>query len=170
MIRDLFWTPIAWLASRPAVTDWLIRRAQRTPYSHIYDPKGSGEIYMERYWLFNPYPTETSGRKGKAWDWLPSIRLHHIMRPDSDRNMHDHPWNARTIILRGFYFEKRETGGLRMMAQGDTAHIGFGEYHKITNVCDDGPWTLFITWKYRGTWGFLVDGVKIPWRTYLGVK
>jgi hypothetical protein len=34
---------------------------------------------------------------------------------------------------------------------------------------DGGATTLFITGKYRGTWGFLVDGVKVPWREYLGI-
>lgn len=27
-----------------------------------------------------------------------------------------------------------------------------------------------ITGKYRGTWGFLVDGVKVQWRKYLGLE
>jgi hypothetical protein len=31
-------------------------------------------------------------------------------------------------------------------------------------------WTLFITWRYQGTWGFDVDGSKVPWREYLGIK
>lgn len=31
------------------------------------------------------------------------------------------------------------------------------------------PYTLFITWRYQGTWGYLVDGVKIYWKTYLGL-
>lgn len=170
-LRNTLWRAIAYLVSRPRVVDWLIRRAMRTPYSHIVAPDGSAEVYMERYWLFNPYPRDELERLQRGWlgSFLPSVRLHHIMRADSDRNAHDHPWDARTIILRGFYFEKRQDEPLRVMAQGDTDRILFGEYHKITAVCYEGPWTLFITWKYRGTWGFLVDGVKVPWRTYLGV-
>lgn len=149
-----------------AVTDWLIRRAQRTPYSHIVT---DGVLYMERYWLFNPYPVDSSG-KG---NWFPiSIRLHRIVLPDQDRHMHDHPWNARTFILRGWYDEIRQEPhgrSMRMRKAGDTVALKFGEYHRITDISDGGVWTLFVTGKYRGTWGFLVNGRKVQWRTYLGL-
>lgn len=46
---------VARILARPTVADWLIKRAHCTPYSHIKGADGS--IYMERYWLFNPYPT-----------------------------------------------------------------------------------------------------------------
>lgn len=188
-----FWNACARALARPAVTDWLIRRALRTPYTHITSP--AGEVYMERYWLFNAYPPESSGKR--AWWKFPiSIRLHCIKREDEDRHLHDHPWNARTIILRGGYDEirllrERPLPGsiweweLRQpncrlplfrdlkvphtRCPGDTAALRFGEYHRITRVTDGGVWTLFITGRYRGTWGFLVDGVKKPWRQYLGL-
>lgn len=91
--------------ARPAVADWLIRRAQRTPYSPIIS---EGELYMERFWLFNPYPDSgASGADRKPWRFPISIRIHHIVLPDQDRHLHDHPWNARTFILRGWYREVR---------------------------------------------------------------
>jgi hypothetical protein len=49
---------------------------------------------------------------------------------------------------------------------GDTATIKFGEYHSIDYVSKGGVYTMFITWDYRGTWGFLVNGKKVPWREY----
>lgn len=158
---------LARFLARPAVTDWLIRRAMRTPYTHI---DKDGDVYMYRYWLFNPYEENSSG-KG---NWFPiSIRLHHIVRPDQDRHMHDHPWNARTFILRGWYFEKRHVSGthyrLECRQAGQTAALRFGEYHAISRIGEGGVWTLFVTGKYRGTWGFLVNGVKVQWRKYLGV-
>jgi hypothetical protein len=51
---------------------------------------------------------------------------------------------------------------------GDTARINFGEFHAIDRISEGGVWTIFITGKYRGTWGFLVNGVKIQWRKYTG--
>jgi len=105
--------------------------------------------------------------------------------PDQDRDMHDHPWNARTVILRGWYTEERLYRPTRMPAAhprligstraylrstGDTATLAFGEYHKITRLPEGGCWTLFITGPYRGNWGFLVDGVKVQWRKYLGIE
>jgi hypothetical protein len=173
MIREAFWRLVAAVLSRPAVYEWLVRRAMRTPYSHITGPDGS--IYMGRWWLFNPYPAKSDGRKRRWGDWLPSARIHHIMRPDTDRHLHDHPWNARTIILRGWYLEEKPAKffgghGLHERKEGYTGRLLFGEFHRIEQVAAGGVWTLFITWRYRGTWGFNVDGRKVPWRDYLGIK
>ncbi|WP_460091147.1 hypothetical protein [Pseudomonas sp. S2_E02] len=190
---NLFWRLLAKLLARPAIADWLIARAKITPYQHIMSADGT-EMYMGRWWLFNPYSRET--HKAALW-WCPwSFRIHHIMRPDEDRDLHDHPWNARTIILRGWYTEQRPAGAewkKAVMAgmvsnpeqkwvdwvmkdacewikrdQGDTASLNHGEYHRIDQVSPGGVITLFITSKWRGDWGFLVNGVKVPWRTYTG--
>lgn len=155
---EWFWRQVAKLAV--ANRDRIMRRAFRTPYTHIGT---DDDIYMMRYWLFNPYQPNSK----KSWrQFLPSVRLHWICRPDRDRHHHDHPWNARTIILDGWYREHRDDEILHRRT-GDTASIKFGEYHTISEVSEGGVWTLFITWKYRGTWGFDVDGVKVPYRIYL---
>jgi hypothetical protein len=189
----IIWRLIAKLLARPAIADWLIARAQRTPYLHIMSADGT-EMYMGRWWLFNPYSRTT--HKPALW-WCPwSFRIHHIMRPDEDRDLHDHPWNARTIILRGWYAEQRPASDEWKESfksclipnpdpkfvnwithdacewikrdQGDTAQLLHGEYHRIDQVSPGGVITLFITSKWRGDWGFLVNGVKVPWRTYTG--
>jgi hypothetical protein len=171
------WNLIAKLAARPAVVRWLKRRALKTPYLHIMK---DDDVYMERYWLFNPY--QLSSEK-KTWrrQWLPSARLHWIRMPDTDRAPHDHPWDARTIILEGAYTERRLLGfsqihdeyteyyGRVTRGAGETATLKFGEYHSIETISPGGVWTLFITWKYQGTWGFLVDGKKVQYKKYLGL-
>lgn len=160
----MIWKLIAKVCAKPVVANWLVNRAMKTPYVHIYGK--DGETYMERYWLFNPYPYPEEKRE----NWFPiSIRIHHIMRKDEDRELHDHPWNARTIILQGGYIEVREGDKEYVRLSGDTAKLKYGEYHRIVFVPSGGTWTLFITGKYRGTWGFLVDGVKVQWRQYLGL-
>jgi hypothetical protein len=64
-MKDLIWLLLAKLLARPAVADWLISRGQRTPYQHIMSADGT-EMYMGRWWLFNPYDRKT--HKGKlAW-------------------------------------------------------------------------------------------------------
>lgn len=169
-MTSIFWNTIARAAARPPVADWLIRRALRRPYSPIIK---DGDLYMDRYWLFNPYPdTGASGADRQRWQFPISIRIHHIMLPDQDLDMHDHPWNARTIILRGNYAEIRSVGGKAkqlLRLRGDTAVLDFGEFHRITDISDGGVWTMFITGKYRGSWGFNVNGTKVPWRTYIGL-
>lgn len=168
------WKLIAWFVSRRPVANWLIERAKRTPYRHITSPDGS-DVYMFRWWLFNPYPHDEEGRLKQSWlrRHLPSVRIHHIRRADDARDLHDHPWNARTIVLRGWYMESRLMAAWREMftrKRGDTHTLKFGEYHRIVSIGTDGAYTLFITGRYRGTWGFRVNGVKVPWRAYLGVK
>ena len=138
------------------------------------------DMYMGRWWLLNPYSRETHKPKHKWFPW--SIRVHHIMRPDSDRDLHDHPWNARTIILRGGYTEERPAirqGSASLLSvtrrvqiirrPGDTASLNFGEYHRIDYVPPEGAFTLFITSKWRGDWGFMVGGRKVIWRKYLNL-
>lgn len=166
-INSWFWTLVAAIVSRESIRQWLLKRAASRPYSHITSADGQ-DVYMYRHWLFNPYPA--SG-EAKRWAWLPSIRIHRIMRADSDRHLHDHPWNARTIVLDGWYREQRIEGMHRafMREAGYTGRLLFGQYHRINKVSPEGVTTLFITWRYQGTWGFLVDGVKVPWREYLGL-
>lgn len=170
-MKELLWKITAKVVSVPFIADAIIAYAKRTPYTHI---KKNGSLYMARYWLFNPYALEPEERWRQPW-WrkvLPSIRVHHIAQPDTDRAAHDHPWTARTIILKGGYNETRVVDDVGHVIQdfdrieGETASLSFGEYHQINVVLPD-TYTLFITWKYQGTWGFLVNGKKVPWREYL---
>lgn len=168
---EMFWRIVAWIVARPMIADWIIRRAMKTEYTHLPG-------YMNRYWLFNPY-TKANGVEVTPIEWLPSIRVHHILRRDNDRHKHDHPWESRTIGLKRWYRESRVAAyGWRdgdyyeetvetIRGAGDTAPIRYGEYHSITDVPEGGVWTLFITFGYKGTWGFLVDGKKVDWRTYM---
>lgn len=170
MIVNLFWRIVAFAVSRPWIAERLIARAMRTPYFHLPG-------YMERWWLFNGYPP--SDGAGDHYDrrrfsWLPSIRIHHILRADTADHPHDHPWDARTIVLRGWYIERRALhtrSGIEACIRhtrlpGDTATIDYGDFHHIEEVTAGGVWTLFITGGKRGGWGFLVNGVKVPWREY----
>ena len=173
------WGFVAFVLSRERIADWLVVRAMKTPYSHIYK---DGEIYMGRFWLFNPYAPDASGKEVSKYPWIPfNIRIHRIHREDRDEHLHDHPWNARTIILRGGYTEVREEyNGFLIHSQlkqyeisrytGCTAKLTFGEYHKIKSVFPEGATTLFISGRYQGTWGFMVNGFKVKWRTYLGLE
>lgn len=186
----MIWNFIAKLITRPAVANWLIERAKRTPYQHITSADGQ-HVYMGRWWLFNAYPGAYGDHpQPRHIPWLPSVRIHHICRADQDRDLHDHPWNARTIVLRGWYREERPFeqtttreirshdginlmyGGIRLNFDREVGYTGrllFGQYHRISEVSEGGVWTLFITGRKRGTWGFMVDDKKVPWRTYLGL-
>ena len=158
-MKAFLWQVFAFLVSRRPVVALLLWWAHRHPYYNL-------EGYMNRGWVFNAYGKDKHGnRVDPPFPKLPSVRVHHILRRDLDEHPHDHPWNARTIILSGWYIEER-AGLLWFRKRGDTATLNFEEYHRIVLVPPAGVLTLFITWEYLGTWGFLVNGVKVPWKEY----
>lgn len=147
--------------SRAAVVEWIIQRAQRTPYEHLAG-------YMDRYWLVKP----------SRWTLGCGVRVHHIMRSDNDRAMHTHPWWNVSWILSGTYWEvmparKGDNGALVggyanlnepfSMAQRKPGHLVFRRRtwrHKL--MLFRGPvWTLMITGPDHGTWGFYVPGTGL---------
>lgn len=190
-MSDFLWHVLAWIVSRPWIATWLIERSKRTPYYPITSRDGT-EVYMDRWWLFNAYSKDEQGNAGPPrWPSLPSVRVQHIMRPDDDEHMHDHPWDARTCILRNWYEEERpgdpayahddavasrwgkhydEAIDTFRREPGYTGPVLFNSYHRISRVAPGGVYTLWFTWKYQDTWGFLVEGVKVPWREYLAKR
>lgn len=163
-LLDLFWKMVAAILVR-LPERWLFSALcdLQEPYQHIYSADGKSQ-YMGRWWLLNPYEPVTYRPR---FNWLPwNIRLHHIMRPDADKHKHSHPWNARTIILKGWYIEERQVGTFRRRA-GYTGRLMYGEYHRIAEVSPGGVWTIFITGRKKGIWNFLVNGTEVPSAEYL---
>jgi len=150
------------------LVDWLIRRAKRTPYFHL-------EGYMLRWWMV-PYNTHAAVPITRPIAWLMqrfniSARIHEILRSDLGRHPHDHPFNYLTVILRGWYIERRyndagEIISAKMHGPGSVLFRRAGSWHKLQLVT--GPvTTLFITGrKESNAWGFNVDGVKVPHKRY----
>lgn len=145
---------IARFLARPKVAAAVIRFSMRHPFIHIGD-------YMERYWIV-PFTR-----------WLPfSIRVHHILRPDGDLDLHDHPWNWRTIIMRGWYIEEDVFGDRRARVAGDTTRRSAETFHRITAVSEGGVWTLFIMGRKSNRWGFMTGSPprKVYYRDYLSAN
>lgn len=166
-MKEYLWQILAgFIATRPRLVDFIIKVGQRNEYSHLYHYDGSD--YMGRWWLMPrwlckldehgyPYP----------FDWLPFIiRLHHIRSADWDRDLHDHPANYRTILLRGCYVEQDVYGTKRVYISGSTRGAKAETFHRISEVSEGGVWTIFIMTKKCNSWGFLVNGKKVPWRKY----
>lgn len=155
-VKALFWKLVARVLARPAVYRWLVLFSSRTPHEHLPG-------YMLRWWLV------------QRRNWLPfSIRVHHILRADNDRHLHDHDWSFRSIILSGWYKEERlSSDGIRRLhyrGPGTSHTFAKGDYHKIVRVSPGGVITLVImTKKRRSDWGFLVNGEHINHSEYLGV-
>ena len=110
-----------------------------------------------------------------------SLYVHHHLRPDADRDVHDHPWWFCTFVLRGGYVEefrpKRHKFDLVWRrAFGYSWHNRFHRMslqsaHKIVYV-KPNTWTLLVVSKKKQEWGFWVQGPAhiqssfVPWRQY----
>ena len=100
--------------------------------------------YMRRWILRTPWRT---------------IRIHHILRSDYDRALHDHPFGFWTILLTGSYIE--------VLADGDDEkHVKRKRWtlrwvdaetpHRL--ILDKPVWTLVIAQHKWREWGFYVGG------------
>lgn len=170
--------------------DPLILRATMTPYSHL----DNGE-YMLRYWLV-PYAQANKPPERRepgcgpvsffhrpvAWALQKlgiAIRVHGIMRSDSDRAYHDHPWNFVSVILDGAYWEHRPVYDLGLFSgesaeRFETGSVIFrraADLHRLEVPDGQVVWTLFITGPWKQNWGFVADpGYKVPWKEYLAAN
>jgi hypothetical protein len=96
--------------------------------------------------------------------------LHRIVRPDSERLTHNHPWRTGvSFVLAGWYLERR------LLANSATTRfvrwfnrVDGDDYHRIVNARAE-TWTLFLRGPSAknpdGTlkgWGFLDEGTYVP--------
>lgn len=166
---EMCWRFLASFLSKPFIAKAIIEYAKKQE-QHKTIVMSSKE-YMRRYWIFNKCINGLGIHK-----WIPfSIRIHNIRLPDEQRHLHNHPFPARTIILRGGYKEEYERGRYRMVGPGSTRFMNNHSYfHQISaiwsdsNYPEEGVWTLFIHGKRSSLgWGFMLDdGFYIPHRMY----
>lgn len=153
--------------------NWLIKRvidrALKKPLDFIYDDDGS--LYMERYQLVS----------WNNWlDW--GARLHITRRSDRDPWMHDHPWPNISYVVTNGYWEEMPHPDAARAHLGETKKVfrpeGSIVFRRATSrhrldlvTVDDNTFdpciSIFITFKWCNPWGFFVDGIKVPYRTYL---
>jgi hypothetical protein len=103
---------------------------------------------------------------------LLGLYLHHIHRADREPDPHDHPWAFISLVLCGYYREhvwpdKHDPDFMiiRHRLRWSLRTIRRDSAHMITEV--SGPlWTLVLTGRKRGSWGFWRGGQLIPWTEY----
>lgn len=130
-------------------------------------PEGNQELYLRR-WILARTP------------WF-QILLHKICRPDADRDLHDHPWSFRSLILKGGYveeiidpdiFDHYHERNKYERVNKRAAFVGHDttSFHRIDRLLDGPAWTLVFTTGKRKSWGFLVNGKAVNHREYLASK
>lgn len=142
--------------------------------------------YLERYYLAGPiapstaalWPPDDRPKPRLAWLLRRTWYLHRFLAPDADRDLHDHPWDARGRILAGAYVETCFTSGPRAQRlwrvrwEGDRTHVQPRHYHRIVQLRrlrPDDPaevWTLLRCGPYVGGWGYLSDGQHVDHADY----
>lgn len=97
------------------------------------------------------------------------IFIHHLMRSDHDRALHDHPWPFISIVLKGGYLEVHD-----QTIDGST----FIQYHGRGSVLvrpaewrhrfmlESPAWALVIVGRRARPWGFFTPGGWCWWRKY----
>lgn len=97
-----------------------------------------------------------------------NIYLHHVLRSDEDRALHDHPWWNVSIILKGGYFEHTPDdvfwrgAGSVVFRRAKSAHRL--EIHPATAP---HAWTLFITGPVIRQWGFHCPQGWVHWKDFV---
>lgn len=130
--------------------------------------RASEEPYLERYYLF------LKDRKHFPFN----VFLHKFLKSDPDE-VHDHPWNYFTIILKGGYYEWvpqfREDGTLscevrKWRGPGHFRFCRAESYHRIELKPGVTCWTLFMPGRQRREWGFLMNDEWVEHGNYLQYK
>lgn len=117
---------------------------------------GAADPYMLRWWLLPP-------------NRVFNIYLHHFLRSDDDRALHDHPWWNISVLLAGRYVEHTiAAGGVHARTERRAGEIklrGARAAHRIELV--DGPcWTVFLTGPWLRAWGFHCPQGWRHWREF----
>lgn len=128
----------------------------------------SGDPYLLRIYLTRHDPHVLGAPVNERV--LPALYLHYFFRGDTDRELHNHPWQwAVSWILTGGYIEERYSGPIdairpervteRTVRPGAINVIRHDTYHRV-RMLDGTGWSLFMAGPRvaatRGEdWGFV---------------
>lgn len=113
------------------------------------------------------------------------IKLHHILRSDEERDLHDHPWSFVSLILWGGYWEhtaefvfgdprydyRDSVSGLPSTRRtwhgpGSILRRPAPSPHRLELPRGRSAWTLVITGPRTREWGFRTICGWLPWNEY----
>jgi hypothetical protein len=120
-------------------------------------------------------PTRTNRTIARIAGWLPNLYLHHFLRDDDDRALHDHPSWAVSFMLRGSYVEHTiAAGGIHrreVISAGRVRFLPTRHTHRIEladrRAGDGSTWTLFLFGPTVRDWGFhCPQRGWVPWKEF----
>lgn len=98
-----------------------------------------------------------------------SIWLHGIYAADEDKHLHNHPWDFKSMVLKGSYIEETQHGFITQKPLKFNSRNG-NSFHKIHKLLTPVVYTIFFVTKQKRQWGYLVDGDFIDNETYRKMK
>lgn len=137
---------------------WLRRLLNRFCHYETMSGNGACPVYLERWIL------------GELFGC--GAYLHHFIGDDWALDPHDHPRRFVSIGLKGWYFEDvfNADGSLRETLKFEAPwfrSFPAEHLHRVrAKECGD-CWTLVIVLPKSRRWGFVRDGLWIPFRDYV---
>lgn len=98
------------------------------------------EPYLIRYFLWAPRDKSKS-----------RLYLHHILRSDHDKALHDHPWSFKSLILWGGYWE-HSLSGKKWYGPGSILKRPARFRHRLE--VERSAWTIVFCGPKEREWGF----------------
>ncbi len=117
---------------------------------------GTDSPYLRRWWII---------RRNRFFN----IYLHHFLRSDDDRALHDHPWLNCSYLLEGTYTEwSIAAGGVHHKRVAKPGSLKFRRALTAHRVeLHAGPcWSLFLTGPVIREWGFHCSAGWRPWQVF----
>ena len=107
------------------------------------------------------------------WPFGGMVFLHHMVRADLDRDLHDHPWSFLSVILKGGYCEyvKRGDKIVPVFNRPGKAILRTAEHlHRVSYLPNGTAWTLVFTGPKRRKWGFQVGALWVDHVNYRKIQ
>lgn len=114
------------------------------------------DTYMRRWWVIP---------RNRVFN----IYLHHFLRSDDDRALHDHPWWNVSILLWGRYTEHTiAAGGVNNRVEYSAGAMKFrgAKYAHRVELTNGPCWSLFITGPKIREWGFHCPAGWRHWKEF----
>ena len=134
-------------ASIDDMAAWARGQMERAPDFVIGAP-----AYLRRWWIIPRNERQ-------------NVYLHHGLRNDDDRALHDHPWPNTSFLLIGRYREITPSGSFIREA-GSVIHRQATDAHRLELVDGEPFVSLFFTGPKVREWGFHCPNGFVHWRDF----
>jgi len=148
---------------------------KQLPTAEIIDIQA--HMPAERWWGFCKRRVIHTGGEPYLvrWHIIPrnkwfNIYLHHILRSDDERALHDHPWASVSFKLKGpleeVYLDEHGFYQARAIPTLWPIYRSSTFAHRLVLAGGATAWTIFITGRHVRLWGFWCPQGWRYWREY----